>query len=99
MRAALERELSGHADDAGLVRRVGERRQDLEAERPVEGCHVDHDAAAGLQVRPRGAGQVEDQVDLASPGAIPFVASDVLEPVEVRRGGEIEQDIDASVRA
>src|SRR5713101_3550685 len=99
MLSALESQLACHADDPGLVRGVRQGRQDLEAERCVERRHVDDDTAACLQMRPRGACQVEDQVDLAAASAVPFFVGDVFEPVEVGRCGEVEQHVDAAVRA
>ena len=66
----------------------------LEAERAVQGGHVHDDAAAGLQVRPGGAGEVEDEVDLVLPRGSPVLVGEVLEPVEVRPGGEVEQHVD-----
>ena len=67
VRASLHGQLTRHAEDRGLVRRVGKRRQALEADLPVERRHVHNDAAAGDQVRPCGSRHVEDEVDLFTP--------------------------------
>src|SRR3954471_6979873 len=53
--ASLQCELASHPDDRRLVGRMGERRQQLETERTVERRHVQDDAAAVLQMRPRSA--------------------------------------------
>jgi hypothetical protein len=77
-----------------LVRRVRQRGDVLEAELPVQGGHVHHHPAAGLQAGPSGAGEVEDQVDLVAAGSVPIVVPDALELAEVRPAGQIEHDVE-----
>jgi hypothetical protein len=45
-------------------------------------------------VRPGGAGEAEDQVNLVAAGSIPILVADVLEFAEVCPAGEIEDDVD-----
>ena len=73
---------------------MGQRRQRLEAQGRVEGCHVHDCPVAGLQVWPRRSGEIEDQVDLFSSVAVPLLVGDVLEPVEVRHRRVVEQHVE-----
>ena len=49
---------------------------------------------AGLEVWPRRPGEIEDQVDLSSPVAVPLVIGDVFEPVELRHRRVVEQHVE-----
>jgi hypothetical protein len=97
--ASFQGELARHPDDCRLVRRVGQRREQLEAQRAVQGGHVHDGAVAGLQVRPCSAGEVEHQVDLVLLRGTPLLVGEVLEPAEVGSGGEVEQHVDSAVLA
>jgi hypothetical protein len=59
-----------------------------------QGRHVHDDAVAGLQVGPGGPGEVEDEVDLILLRGSPLLVGEVLQPVEVRPGGEVVQHVD-----
>jgi hypothetical protein len=43
---------------------------------------------------PRGAAEVEDQVDLFASVTIPFLVGNVLEPIEVGHRGVVEEHVD-----
>src|SRR5450432_1086672 len=56
-------------------------------------------ASTGLEVRPSRAREGEDQVHLVATVAVALLVADVLQPIEVRRGGVVEEQVDPAERA
>ena len=71
----------------------------FETHQGSQGSSVHDYSATGLQIRPRGARQVEHQVHFLTTIAVPLVICDVFEPVEVSHGGVVKQHVDSAKSA
>ena len=82
--AALRRAVGGLLDERRAAVRGHRRRVD------------DHAAAARDQVRPRGAGDREDQIELVVEGEPPVLPRHLGERADPRRRGVVVEDVDAA---
>ncbi len=98
-RPALHDQLQGQRDHAGLGGGVGVLRHELHAAQRRDRPDVDDRAAAArLEVRPRGAHRVVDEVQLVPHREVPLLDGQLVDRAEALGGGVVVEDVDAAVR-